>query len=146
MDVKSEFLNGLLQDEVHVEQPPGFEDTTAWNRVYRLRKILYGLKQTPRAWYETLSQYLLDSRFKKDLVDKIFFKIQDGDHVLRVQIYVDDIIFGSTYKELYRKFSQLMQNKFEMSMMRELNFFLRLQVKQLDNGIFINQVKYTKNY
>ena len=105
--------------------------------MYRLRKALYGLKQAPRAWYDTLSQHLLESGFKKGKVDKTLFRIEDGD-ILLVQIYVDDIIFRSPNRELCQKFSKLMQGKFEMSMMGELNLFLGLQVKQLREGTFIN--------
>ncbi|KAK6160684.1 hypothetical protein DH2020_004065 [Rehmannia glutinosa] len=117
MDVKSAFLNGLLEEEVYVEQPPGFELKTLGDKVYKLKKALYGLKQAPRAWKS----------------------------ILLVQIYVDDIIFGSTNKELCDKFSNLMQSKFEMSMMGELTFFLGLQVKQLKDGTFISQTKYTRD-
>ncbi|XP_019171416.1 PREDICTED: uncharacterized protein LOC109166971 [Ipomoea nil] len=145
MDVKSAFLNGLLEEEVYVEQPPGFEVKGEGDKVYKLKKALYGLKQAPRAWYDTLSMFLINCGFTKGLVDKILFRIQDGDHILLVQIYVDDIIFGSTNNSLCVKFSKLMQNKFEMSMMGELNYFLGLQVKQLKEGVFINQAKYTRD-
>ena len=60
MDMKSAFLNGELQEEVYVEQPPGFVDPTYYNHVYRLDKVLYGLKQAPRAWYETLTNFLIE--------------------------------------------------------------------------------------
>ncbi|KAK6153338.1 hypothetical protein DH2020_012977 [Rehmannia glutinosa] len=145
MDVKSEFLNGLLEEEVYVEQPPGFEQKTFGYKVYKLKKALYGLKQAPRAWYDTLSQFLTDNGFTKGKVDRTLFRIQDGESILLVQIYVDDIIFGSTNKELCDKFSNLMQGKFEMSMMGELTFFLGLQVKQLNDGTFISQTKYTRD-
>ncbi|KAK6160510.1 hypothetical protein DH2020_003891 [Rehmannia glutinosa] len=144
MDVKSAFLNGLLEEEVYVEQPPGFEQKTLGDKVYKLKKALYGLKQAPRAWYDTLSQFLTDNGFTKGKVDRTLFRIQDGESILLVQIYVDDIIFGSTNKELCDKFSNLMQGKFEMNMMGELTFFLGLQVKQLKDGTFIYQTKYTK--
>ncbi|KAK6148326.1 hypothetical protein DH2020_019238 [Rehmannia glutinosa] len=78
-------------------------------------------------------------------VDRTLFRIQDGESILLVQIYVDDIIFGSTNKELCDKFSNLMQGKFEMIMMGELTFFLGLQVKQLKDGTFISQTKYTRD-
>ncbi|KAK6149303.1 hypothetical protein DH2020_016828 [Rehmannia glutinosa] len=150
MDVKSAFLNGLLEEEVYVEQPPGFEQKTIGDKVYNLKKALYGLKQAPRAWYDTLSQFLTDNGFTK--VDSLkakwtrtLFRIQDVESILLVQIYVDDIIFGSTNKELCDKFSNLMQGKFEMSMMGEMTFFLGLQVKQLKDGTFISQTKYTRD-
>ncbi|KAK6153453.1 hypothetical protein DH2020_013092 [Rehmannia glutinosa] len=145
MDVKSAFLNGLLEEEIYVEQPPGFEQKTLGDKVYKLKKVLYGLKQAPRAWYDTLSQFLMDNGFTKGKVDRTLFRIQDEESILLVQIYVDDIIFGSTNKELCDKFSNLMQGKFEMSMMRELTFFLGLQVKQLKDGTFISQTKYTRD-
>ncbi|KZV46985.1 hypothetical protein F511_15782 [Dorcoceras hygrometricum] len=144
MDVKSAFLNGILTEEVYVAQPPGFVDHTNPEFVYKLDKALYGLKQAPRAWYDTLTNFLLEHKFTIGTVDKTLFKFVKDDHVLLVQIYVDDIIFGSSNPKLCKKFSKLMQDKFEMSMMGELTFFLGLQVRQLENGIFINQAKYTK--
>ena len=145
MDVKSAFLNGELEEEVFVEQPPGFIDPNFPNHVYRMDKALYGLKQAPRAWYETLTQFLLENGFTRGTIDKTLFYINKGNDLLLVQIYVDDIIFGSTNDKLCQKFSKLMQSGYQMSMMGELSYFLGLQVKQTDDGIFINQSKYTKN-
>ncbi|CAH9114878.1 unnamed protein product [Cuscuta europaea] len=145
MDVKSAFLNGDLEEEVYVEQPPGFVILTQSSCVYKLKKALYGLKQAPRAWYDTLSLFLVNHRFTKGKVDKTLFQISVANHILLVQIYVDDIIFGSTNPELCKKFSQVMQSQFEMSMMGELSYFLGLQVKQVPEGIFINQGKYTRD-
>ena len=145
MDVKSAFLNGELEEEVYVEQPPGFIDPKYPNHVYRLDKALYGLKQAPRAWYETLAQFLLESGFKRGTIDKTLFYLNHGKDLLLVQIYVDDIIFGSTNTKLCERFSKLMQSRYQMSMMGELSYFLGLQVKQTDDGIFINQSKYTRN-
>ena len=145
MDVKSAFLNGQLQEEVYVEQPPGFINPSLSNYVYRLDKALYGLKQAPRAWYETLTSFLIENGFTRGRVDTTLFLRKHKDKVLLVQIYVDDIIFGSTDEKLCKRFSKLMQSKFEMSMMGELNFFLGLQVKQTEEGIFINQAKYIKD-
>ncbi|GJW89631.1 putative ribonuclease H-like domain-containing protein [Tanacetum coccineum] len=100
MDVKSDFLYGKIKEEVYVCQPPGFEDPDFPNRVYKVKKALYGLHQAPRAWYETLSTYLLDNEFQRGKIDKtLFIKRYKGD-ILLVQVYVDDIIFGSTKKEL----------------------------------------------
>ena len=145
MDVKSAFLNGELEEEVFVEQPPGFVDPRFPNHVYRLDKALYGLKQAPRAWYETLAQFLLESGFTRGTIDKTLFYINNGNDLLLIQIYVDDIIFGSTNDKLCQKNSKLMHYRYQMSMIGELSYFLGLQVKQIHDGIFINQSKYTKN-
>ncbi|GJY93262.1 putative ribonuclease H-like domain-containing protein [Tanacetum coccineum] len=128
MDVKSAFLYGKIKEEVYVCQPPGFEDPDFPDRVYKVEKALYGLHQAPRAWYETLSTYLLDNRFQRGKINKtLFIKRHKGD-ILLVQVYVDDIIFGSTKKELCNAFEKLMREKFQMSSMGELTFFLGLQV------------------
>ena len=144
MDVKSAFLNGILEEEVYVKQPPGFEDATNPEYVYKLYKALYGLKQAPRAWYERLSKFLLENNFKMGTADKTLFTRQEKDDILLVQIYVDDIIFGSTNNDLCKEFSEKMSREFEMSMMGELNFFLGLQIRQSDEGIHISQSKYCK--
>ncbi|GJU36260.1 putative ribonuclease H-like domain-containing protein [Tanacetum coccineum] len=142
MDVKSAFLYGKIEEEVYVCQPPGFEDPDFPNRVCKVEKALYGLHQAPKAWYETLSTYLLDNEFHRGKIDKtLFIKRYKGD-ILLVQVYVDDIIFGSTKKELCNTFKKLMNEKFQMNSMRELTFFLGLQVEQKKDGIFISQDKY----
>nr|CAN80699.1 hypothetical protein VITISV_000889 [Vitis vinifera] len=145
MDVKSAFLNGFINEEVYVEQPPGFQSFNFPNHVFRLKKALYGLKQAPRAWYERLSKFLLKKGFKMGKIDTtLFIKTKDNDMLL-VQIYVDDIIFGATNVSLCEEFSKCMHSEFEMSMMGELNFFLGLQIKQLKEGTFINQAKYIRD-
>nr|GEV74338.1 hypothetical protein [Tanacetum cinerariifolium] len=142
MDVKSAFLYGTIEEEVYVCQPPRFEDPDYPNKVYKVVKSLYGLHQALRAWYETLANYLLENSFQREKINQtLFIKKQKGD-ILLVQVYVDDIIFGSTNKELCKAFERLMKDKFEMSSMGELTFFLGLQVKQKDDGIFISQDKY----
>ncbi|KAJ9544963.1 hypothetical protein OSB04_024670 [Centaurea solstitialis] len=145
MDVKSAFLNGVLHEEVYIEQPEGFVDPDFPDHVCILDKALYGLKQAPRAWYETLTNHLLSKGFKRGTIDTTLFLKKEGDDLLLVQIYVDDIIFGSTNPELCTKFSKIMETEVEMSMMGELNFFLGIQVKQNPDGIFINQSKYIKD-
>nr|GEW54534.1 putative ribonuclease H-like domain-containing protein [Tanacetum cinerariifolium] len=142
MDVKSAFLYATIKEEVYVYQPPGFKDPDYPDKVYKLVKTLYGLHQAPRAWYETLANYLLENSFQKGKIDQtLFIKMQKGD-ILLVQVYVDDIIFGSTNKELCKAFENLMKDKFQMSFIGELTFFLGLQVKQRDDGISISQDKY----
>ena len=129
MDVKSAFLNGYLKEEVYVMQPPGFENKEFSNHVFKLDKALYGLKQAPRAWYERLSNFLLENSFRRGKVDNTLFLKSKGEHLLIVQVYVDDIIFGATHNDLCEEFSKMMRSEFEMSMMGELKFFLGLQIK-----------------
>nr|GEU43136.1 retrovirus-related Pol polyprotein from transposon TNT 1-94 [Tanacetum cinerariifolium] len=142
MDVKSAFLYGQIEEEVYVYQPSGFEDLNFLDRVYKVEKALYGLNQAPRAWYETLSTYLLDNGFQRGKIDKTLFIKRDKSDILLVQVYVDDIILGSARKEFCTKFEKIMHKKFKMSSMRELTFFLGLQVKQKEGVIFISQDKY----
>nr|GFA39239.1 hypothetical protein [Tanacetum cinerariifolium] len=142
MDVKTSFLNEILKEEVYVGQPPGFVSKQYPDHVYSLDKALYGLKQAPRAWYDVLSQFLIKRGFQKVSIDTTLFIKKKGKHIMLIQIYVDDIIFGSTIPKYCTKFLILMVKCFEMSMMGEMKFFLGLQVNQFSNGIFINQSKY----
>ncbi|GJR91813.1 retrovirus-related pol polyprotein from transposon TNT 1-94 [Tanacetum coccineum] len=142
MDVKTVFLNGILKEEVYVGQPPGFVNKQYPDHVYALEKALYGLKQAPRAWYDVLSKFLIDSGFQKGSIATTLFIKKKGKHIMLIQIYVDDIIFGSRNPKYCTKISELMVKRFEMSMIGEMKFFLGLQVNQFSNGIFINQSKY----
>ncbi|GJV98350.1 retrovirus-related pol polyprotein from transposon TNT 1-94 [Tanacetum coccineum] len=128
MDVKSAFLNGKLKEEVYVKQPPCFEISEFPNYVCKLDKALYGLKQAPREWYGTLSTFLIQNKFAKGRIDNTLFIYKSKGDVLLVQVYVDDIIFGSTSYKLCKQFEKLMTKKFEMSMMGELTYFLGLQI------------------
>ncbi|GJV63679.1 putative ribonuclease H-like domain-containing protein [Tanacetum coccineum] len=118
MDVKSAFLYGKIEKDVYVYQPLGFEDLDFPDRVYKVEKALYGLYQAPKAWYETLSTYLLDNGFQRGKIDKTLFIRRD------------------------KEFEKMMHKTFQMSSMGELTFFLGLQVKQKEDGIFISQDKY----
>ncbi|GKA96775.1 retrovirus-related pol polyprotein from transposon TNT 1-94 [Tanacetum coccineum] len=142
MNVKTAFLNDELKEEVYVSQPEGFVDPDRPHHVYRLKKALYRLKQAPRAWYDTLSKFLLAQGFSKGVVDPTLFIRKTGKHTLHVQIYVDDIIFASTDPKDCDRFSNEMSSKFQMSMMGQISFFLGLQISQNPRGIFINQSKY----
>ncbi|GJZ06057.1 retrovirus-related pol polyprotein from transposon TNT 1-94 [Tanacetum coccineum] len=144
MDVKTAFLYGPLKEEVYVNQPDGFVDPYHPDKVYRLKKALYGLKQAPRAWYDELSNFLVSEGFSKGSIDPTLFITKHGEDILLVQIYVDDIIFGSTNPKLSKRFGKLMHSKFDMSMMGELKFFLGIQIHQSPYGIFINQAKYAQ--
>ncbi|GJY31741.1 putative ribonuclease H-like domain-containing protein [Tanacetum coccineum] len=116
MDVKSAFLYGKIDEEVYVSQPP--------------------------AWYATLSTFLLKNGYRRGTIDKTLFIKKDKHDIILVQVYVDDIIFGSTKKSWCDEFEALMKSRFQMSSMGELTFFLGLQVKQKEDGIFISQDKY----
>ncbi|GJQ97350.1 putative ribonuclease H-like domain-containing protein [Tanacetum coccineum] len=142
MDVKSAFLYGTIEEEVYVSQPPGFVDPDYPKRVYKVVKALYGLHQAPRAWYATLSNFLEKHGYRRGTIDKTLFIKKDKKDIILVQIYVDDIIFGSTKKSWSDEFEALMKGRFQMSAMGELTFFLGLQVKQSHDGIFISQDKY----
>nr|GEW02902.1 retrovirus-related Pol polyprotein from transposon TNT 1-94 [Tanacetum cinerariifolium] len=144
MDVKSAFLNGFINEKVYVAQPPGFIDFQKPNYVYKLKKALYGLKQAPKAWYDRLKAFLIKHKYSMGMVDNIIFTKKSKSHLIIVQIYVDDIIFGSTSQNLCDDFAKIMHKEFEMSMMGELNLFLRLQIKQMKDEIFYNQSKYIK--
>jgi hypothetical protein len=141
MDVKSAFLNGFINELVYVDQPPGFEDPRYPNHIYRLSKALYGLKQAPRAWYEHLRDFLIEKGFTIGKVDTILFTKKLNGEFFICQVYVDEIIFGSTNEDYCKEFGELMSKEFEMSMIGELTFFLGFQVKQMREGIFISQEK-----
>jgi hypothetical protein len=124
MVMKSAFLNGPIKEEVYVEQLPGFEDSEYPNHIYKLSKALYGLKQAPRAWYECLWDILITNGFKVGKADPTLFTKTIAKDLFICQIYVDDIIFGSTNMSTCEEFSRIMIQKFEMFMMGELNYFI----------------------
>jgi hypothetical protein len=119
MDVKSAFLNGVLEEEVYVRQPPGFESEKYPQRVYKLRKALYGLKQAPRAWCGRLRGFLFERGFEMGKVDQTLFLLRQGRDILIVQVYVEYIVFGGSSNSLVARFAEDMSKEFEMSMMGE---------------------------
>ena len=136
MDVKSAFLNGYLNEEVYVEQPKGFVDPSLPNHVYKMQKALYGLKQAPRAWYQRLTEFLINHGYRKGGIEKtLFVKEKDGKLMID-QIYVDDIFFGKMSDEMVQCFVKQMQSEFEMSLVGQLTFFLGLQVKHMKTPFF----------
>jgi hypothetical protein len=145
MDMKSAFLNDPIKEEVFVEQPPSFEDSEYPSHVYKLSKALYGLKQAPRAWYKCPRDFLITNGFKVGKVDPTLFTKIIAKDLFICQIYVDDIIFGSTNKSSCEEFSRIMIEKFEMSMMGELKYFLGFQIKQHQEGTFFCQTKYIQD-
>lgn len=120
MDVKSEFLNGELEEEFYIEQPDGFLLSEKEDYFCRLKKALYDLKKAPKAWYACLDEYLRHQGFKKGTVDNNFYVQIDKDNLTIVEAYVDDIIFGSNDDQLSKKFATNMQSEFEMSLLGEM--------------------------
>jgi hypothetical protein len=136
-DVKSAFLNGPIREEVYMEQPSGYKDQEYPNHVYKLHKALYGLKQAPRAWYQCLKYFLTQNGFKIGKANSTLFTRKVDKDLFICQIYVSDIIFCSTNQSFCDEFSKIMTGRFEISMMRELKFFLGFQIKQLEDGPFL---------
>jgi hypothetical protein len=136
-------LNRPIKDEVYVEQPPSFEDEEYSNHIYKLHKALYVLKQALRAWYEYLRDFLIENSFRIGKADSTLFTRKMGKDLFVCQIYNDDIIFGSINVLFCEKFSKIMIDRFEVSMMGELKYFLSFQIKQLEDDTFISQTKYT---
>ena len=128
MDVKSTFLNGILEEEVYIEQPKGFVDENNASMACKLHKALYGLKQAPKAWYERLHTYLVKIGFERtDDNINLYMKVDKEKGVLILEIFVDDIIFGGQ-DDLCKDFANQMRLEFEMSMFGEIKFFVGLQV------------------
>ena len=127
MNVKSAFLNEMLQEEVYVEQAKGFIDPHRLDDVYKLKRALYGLKQAPRAWYDRLTTYLIEHGFKRGFADTTLFIQKDKNYFVVAQIYVNDIVFGATNDSLAQSFADEMKKMFEMRMVGELTYFLGLQ-------------------
>ena len=126
-------------------KPKGFIDPHFPNHVLYFKKTLYSLKQAPRAWYDRLTQYLVSHGFTRGKSNQTLFIKREDDELIIAQVYVDDVIFGSTKDELAHSFSKLMQGEFEMSMIGELTHFLGLQIRQQDSSIFLSQSKYARN-
>jgi hypothetical protein len=144
LDVKSAFLNEVLQEEIYVEQPDGFVIQGAKDKVYLLQKALYGLKQAPRAWYSRIDEHLLNLGFVKSLSEAtLYVKLKDND-VLIVSLYVDDILVTGSNELLVEEFKQEMMNVFEMTDLGLMTYFLGMEVKQSQNEVFICQKKYAK--
>jgi hypothetical protein len=143
--VKNVVLNGVIQEEIYVRQPSGFENPKYPNRMYKLSKALYGLKQASRAWYARFKTFLLDHGYVMESVDKTLFTLKLGNNFLLVHIYVYDIIFGGSFHVFVSSFQEMIEKEFQMSMIGELTFFLCIQVKQTKQDIFIHQAKYTKD-
>eukprot|EP00253_Pinus_taeda_P034682 PITA_34682 len=142
MDVKSAFLNGVLMEEIYIEQPPSHEKKGQEHKVCTLKKDLYGLKQAPREWYNKIDSYLLENGFEKfEGEPTLYIKENDGE-ILIVVLYVDDVIFIGNDDYFIEYFKTVMKEEFEMTDMGLLRYFLGIEVEKNTNGIFISQAKY----
>ncbi|CAL9018585.1 unnamed protein product [Prunus brigantina] len=145
-DVKSTFLNGVLEEEVYTEQPEGFEVKAASHKVYKLKKALYGLKQAPRAWYSEIDTYLASCNFKRSTSEAtLYTKTDEEGKLIIVSIYVDDIVYAGNSNALLSEFIRDMMQKYEMTNLGLLNHFLGMGVLQTEKGVFIHQSKYAKS-
>ncbi|KAL0345417.1 UNVERIFIED_CONTAM: Retrovirus-related Pol polyprotein from transposon TNT 1-94 [Sesamum radiatum] len=145
-DVKSAFLNGVLEEEVYVQQPKGYEVKGEEMKVYRLRKALYGLKQAPRAWYERIDTHFNKNGFRKSASEAtLYVKTKGAAEVLLICLYVDDLIYTGNSVALINNFKKIMVSEFEMTDLGEMSYFLGLEVRQSEDGIFISQHKYVKD-
>ena len=145
MDIKSAFLNGYISEEGYIHQPLGFENSKLLEHVFKLKKSLYDLKQAPKSWYERLSSFLLENDFIIGKMDFTLFYKKIRNDLTICQIYIDDMIFGSANPSICQEFSELMQTKFEMSLMQELKFFLGIQINQTSEATYVYQSKYIKD-
>ena len=144
MDVKSAFLNGVLKEEVYIDQPQGYEVKGKEDNILKLKKALYGLKQAPRAWSTRIDKYLQERNFVKCLNEHtLYIKIQNGD-ILIVCLYVDDLIFTDSNPSRFDEFKKDMMKEFEMTDIGLLSYYLVIEAKQKDKGILITQEGYPK--
>ncbi|KAJ0970051.1 hypothetical protein J5N97_022928 [Dioscorea zingiberensis] len=142
MDVKSAFLNGELEEEVYVCQPPGYEKKNNEEKVFKLRKALYGLRQAPRAWYSKLDRSLASLGFERSPHEHAVYKRCTGKSSLLIGVYVDDlIIIGSNHEEI-KRFKRQMMEKFNMSDLGLLSYYLGIEVCQTSHGISLCQSGY----
>ncbi|KAK8945191.1 hypothetical protein KSP39_PZI008470 [Platanthera zijinensis] len=142
LDVKSAFLNGEIEEDIYVEQPRGYEIAGEEHKVYKLIKALYGLKQAPRAWNSNIDKYLQSINFCKSKTDSsLYLKEERGMRII-VCLYVDDLIYTGNNLNFLKTFKEDMENKYEMTDMGKLHFFLGLQFVQSPTQFLISQEKY----
>lgn len=142
LDVKSAFLHGELSEDVYVEQPKGFESEDDSQKVYKLKKALYGLRQAPRAWYSRIEGYFMREGFTKCYCEHTLFVKTKGADVLIVSLYVDDLIYASSSAVMLEEFKMSMMREFSMTDLGRMKYFLGVEVIQDESGIFIGQKKY----
>ncbi|PRQ54238.1 putative RNA-directed DNA polymerase [Rosa chinensis] len=145
LDVKNAFLHGVLNEEVYMTQPPGFEDSQHPTHVCKLQKSLYGLKQAPRAWNERFASFLPSLGFKSSYADPSLFTLISGTSKAYLLLYVDDIILTGNCDKLLAEIKTSLQHEFEMKDLGPLHYFLGLEIKYLSHGLFVSQQKYARD-
>ncbi|KAL0462043.1 UNVERIFIED_CONTAM: Retrovirus-related Pol polyprotein from transposon TNT 1-94 [Sesamum latifolium] len=142
LDVKSAFLNGEIEEEVYVEQPEGFIIKGKEEKVCRLNKDLYGLKQPPRAWNSKINSYFIENGFNCNLSESSLYMRKVDKDFLIVCLYMDDLIYFGTNSSLVEDFKKKMMKKFDMTDLGLMRYFLGIQVKQSPGRFFLSQEKY----
>lgn len=143
MDVKNAFLQGELEEEVYMTPPPGLEDSITPGKVLRLRKAIYGLKQSPRAWYHKLSSTLKDRGFKRSEADHTLFTLQSPQGIIVVLVYVDDLIISGSDQVGIQETKSFLKSVFDIKDLGELKYFLGIEICRSSEGLFLSQRKYT---
>ena len=145
LDIKSAFLHGEINEEVFVEQPPGYEHKGSKSKAYHLKKALYGIKQTLRAWHSRIKSYFIKEGFNKcHYKHTLFINTTSEGKILIVCLYVDDLIFTGNDELLFKQFKMSMMIEFDMTNLRKIRYFLGIKVVQTTNDIFISQQKYAQ--
>ncbi|KAG7533197.1 Integrase catalytic core [Arabidopsis thaliana x Arabidopsis arenosa] len=143
MDVKNAFLQGELEEKVYMRPPPGLEDKEAPGKVLKLNKAIYGLKQSPRAWYHKLSTTLLGRGFKRSEADHTLFTLPSQEGIVVILVYVDDIIISGNDKVGIQDTKDFLKSVFDIKDLGELKYFLGIEVCRSKEGLFLSQRKYT---
>eukprot|EP00253_Pinus_taeda_P031227 PITA_31227 len=143
MDVKIAFLNGVIEEEVYIEQPEGFEVFSSESHVCRLKRALYGLKQAPRAWYLRIDNYFTGLGFSKSEADPNLYQIVVEGKLLIIVLYVDDLILTGD-ELLILSCKDDLAKEFEMKDLGLLHYFLGLEIWQRNGGLFVSQGKYAR--
>lgn len=144
MDAKSAFLNGVLEEEVYIEQPPKYMKVGEENKVLKLKKVLYGMKQAPRAWNTRINTYFKENEFKKCPYEHAFYVNKNGGNMLFVALYVNDLIFLGSNDQMTEEFKGTMTWEFEMTNVGMMIFFLGMEVRQVETRFFISHETYAK--
>ena len=143
MDVKNAFLQGELAEEVYMRPPPGLDNSITQGKVLRLRKAIYGLKQSPRAWYHKLSSTLKGRGFKRSESDHTLFTLHSAKGIIVVLIYVDDLIISGNDKDGIQHTKAFLKTIFDIKDLGELKYFLGIEICRSTDGLFLSQRKYT---